>query len=66
MAISEAQKRATKKYNEKNREKRNLLSMKSNCRSFIKNYATLEDLEIMEQFIAEKREILKTGVIDNE
>lgn len=66
MAQTEAQKRAMKKYNEKNREKRNLLSMKSSCRSFIRNHATSEDLDAMEEIIEARRQILREGVISDE
>lgn len=58
---SEAQIRASKKWNAQNPERRRYNSSKSAARSFIRNRATLEDLEELESLIAEKREKLKEG-----
>lgn len=55
MAISEAQKKAKQKYEEKNREKINYQASRRSARSFIKNKATLEDLEELEALILERR-----------
>lgn len=56
--VSESQKRAQKKYDEKNREKRTYLSQRSTSRGFIRNKATLEDLEELEELIAERKKSL--------
>ncbi|MDT2797902.1 hypothetical protein [Enterococcus cecorum] len=56
--VSESQKRAQKKYDEKNREKRTYLSQRSTSRGFIRNKATLEDLEELEELIAERKKAL--------
>ena len=46
-----AQQRATKKWNEKNKERRNYLSKRSAARSFIRNNATKEDLIELKELI---------------
>ena len=46
---------ANKKWQEKNREKARYLRNRSTSRSFIRNQSTLEDLEELEQLIAERR-----------
>lgn len=51
MALTEAQKRAKQKYNEKNKEKTRYYSYKASAKSFIRNNATLEDLEDIEKLI---------------
>lgn len=56
--VSESQKRAQKKYDEKNREKRTYLSQRSTSRGFIRNKATLEDLEELAELIAERKKAL--------
>lgn len=59
MAISEAQKKAKQKYEEKNREKINYQSSRRSARSFIKNKATLEDLEELKKLISDRENELK-------
>lgn len=56
--VSESQKRAQKKYDEKNREKRTYLSQRSTSRGFIRNKATLEDLEELAELIEERKKAL--------
>ncbi|AEP00285.1 hypothetical protein QQ991_03585 [Weizmannia coagulans] len=46
-------------YNNKNREHRRYLPLRSSARSFIRNMATEEDLNELEQLIKEKRNIPK-------
>ena len=48
-----ARQRATKKWNEKNKEHRNYLSKRSTARSFIRNNATEEDLLELKEIIKE-------------
>lgn len=55
----EQQRRADAKWIAKNREHRTYLSNRSSARSFIRNWAKLEDLDEMEKIIAEKRKKLK-------
>lgn len=56
----DAQQKATKKWNKNNREHRNYLSKRSSARSFIRNHATEDDLNELEELIAERREALMT------
>ncbi|HBI5988042.1 hypothetical protein EK720_14550 [Listeria monocytogenes] len=50
---SDAQLKANKSWQEKNKEHANYLKSRSAARSFIKNKATLEDLEELEKLIIE-------------
>lgn len=60
MVVSPAQKSAIKRWNEKNKEKRNYYTRRSTARGFIKNNATEEDLEELSALIKERRvELLK-------
>ena len=52
---SEAQTKANKNWAEKNREYSSYLRSRSSTRSFIRNKATLEDLEELEKLIEERR-----------
>ena len=56
--VSDSQRKAQKKYDEKNREKRTYLSQRSTSRGFIRNKATMEDLEELEKIIAERKKAL--------
>lgn len=55
----DAQAKATKKWNANNREHRNYLSKRSSARSFIRNHATMDDLNELEELIKEKKEVSK-------
>lgn len=57
--MTDAQQKATKKWNENNREHRNYLSKRSSARSFIRNHATMDDLNELEELIKEKKEALE-------
>ncbi len=56
--MDQKQKEANERWNEKNKERRTYLSSRSSARSFIRKRATLEDLEELEQLIAERRKEL--------
>ena len=58
--MTNAQTKATKKWNANNREHRNYLSKRSSARSFIRNHATVDDLKELEELIAERRNRLMT------
>lgn len=62
MALTEAQKRAKEKYNEKKPEKKRYYSYKATAKSFIKNHATFKDLEELKSLIEEKEKLLNNGV----
>ena len=49
---------ANKRWQEQNKEKAKYLSNRSRARSFIKNQSTLEDLEELENLIAERKKEL--------
>lgn len=59
MALTEAQKRAQKKYNEANKDKRDRLRLRNAAWRFIKNYATMEDIKEMEKMLNERESLLK-------
>ncbi len=59
MALTEAQKRAQKKYNEANKDKRDRLRLRNATWRFIKNYATLEDIKEIEKMLNERESLLK-------
>ncbi|EAC3092583.1 hypothetical protein FBT95_08990 [Listeria monocytogenes] len=52
---SDAQLKANKAWQDKNKEHANYLKSRSAARSFIKKKATLEDLEELEQLIKEHK-----------
>ena len=58
MVESLSQKKASKKWNEKNREHRSYLASRSSASSFIRNKATLDDLIELEQLINNRRKQL--------
>ncbi len=58
---SAAQIEASKRWNEKNPERRRYNSTKSSARSFIRNRATEEDLSELETLINERRKKIKEG-----
>lgn len=57
--ISDARKRANKKWDANNKERKNYLSYRSQAKSFILRCATNSDLDELEKLIAEKRKNLK-------
>ena len=59
MALTEAQKRAQKKYNEANKEKRDRLRLRNATWRFIKHYAADEEIKEMEKMIATRESLLK-------
>lgn len=58
MSVSEAQKAAIKKWNEKNKDKRNFYTRRSTARSFIRDFAKEEDLKELSALIKERMEKL--------
>lgn len=54
----ERQREADKRWIEKNRKHKRYLSQRSTARSFIRNYATEEDLKELEQLIEEKNDLM--------
>lgn len=59
MSVSEAQKKVNKKWDEANKERKKYISHRARARSFIRDVATLEDLDEFEQLIKESRKTLE-------
>lgn len=59
--LTEARKRANKKWDEKNKNRKQYLNKRSTTKSFILNLATLEDLNNIENFISKRREYLNSN-----
>lgn len=57
--LSEARKRANKKWDEANKERKAYIGKRSTAKNFILKLATAEDLELMEEYIAERRKMLE-------
>ena len=53
--LSEARKRANKKWDDKNKARKLYINKRSTTKSFILNLATEEDLEQIEKYIEERR-----------
>lgn len=58
MEKKNTQTEANKRWQEKNKEHAKYLSNRSRSRSFIKNQATLEDIEELEQLIVQRKKDL--------
>lgn len=56
---SEAQRKADKRWREKNRDHANYLRNRTSARCFIRNRATLEDIEELKLLMEEREEALK-------
>lgn len=59
MTLTEAQKRAQKKYNEANKAKRDRLRLRNATWRFIKNNATLEDIKELRTMLNVQESLLK-------
>lgn len=55
---SEAQRKASQKWDKENRRYKTIRGYRANGFNYIKNHATLEDLEDYEKVIAERRKSL--------
>lgn len=53
--LSEARKRANKRWDDKNKARKLYINKRSTTKSFILNLATKEDLEQIEKYIEERR-----------
>lgn len=56
--VSEAQKRASRKWDAANKEKKDKSRTKSGCRKYINVYADLEDLEEIKDWIKDREKDL--------
>lgn len=59
MTLSEAQKRANKKWNDKNKAKMTYFRRKSDSKNFILKYATEEDLDKTLEYIQQRKNELQ-------
>ena len=57
--MKNSQTEANKKWQEQNKERAKYLSNRSRTRSFIRNQATLEDIDELQQLLDQRRESLK-------
>lgn len=62
MAVSDAKKKANKKWDEKNKARKNYINKRSAAKSFIRKSSTLEDLKILKQLISERATQLKDKI----
>lgn len=53
--LSEARKKANKKWDNKNKERKNYINKRSTAKNFILKLATAEDLDNMEKYIQQRR-----------
>lgn len=56
--LSEARKRANKKWNDANKDKQRMYAARSQAKKFIREFAQEEDLQLLEEMIVERREVL--------
>lgn len=54
--VSEAQKKASRKYEERNREKTRINSYRRTARVFVKSYATEEDMQELIKIYSENKD----------
>ncbi|MBB1079053.1 hypothetical protein H5S09_03780 [Limosilactobacillus sp. STM2_1] len=59
MTLSDARKRANQKYLKNNPDKRRTYQYRSNAKTFIKKYASIEDLKDLQQLISEQIKEMK-------
>lgn len=59
---TDAQKKATQAYRERNREKTRKQSAKSSAKSYINKYCDLDDLKELKSLIEEREKELREGV----
>lgn len=57
--VTQAQMRATRRYAKRHPEKNRLYQYRSNARTFIKHYASLEDLDNLIALAQEQKENIK-------
>ncbi|RHW49011.1 hypothetical protein [Lactobacillus bombicola] len=56
--VSEAKRRANKKWDEKNKERKSYINKRSTTKSFILNLATQEDLENIKKYVEQREKEL--------
>lgn len=59
--VTDAQKKANTKWGKNNKERLQYLNRRSIAKSFILKLSTLDDLDNIEKYIAERKKILKNS-----
>lgn len=59
MTLTEAKRKANKKWDEKNKERKSFISRRSTARNFVKKWAQEEDLKELEELIKLRRKELE-------
>lgn len=59
MALTEARKKANKKWNDKNKAKSRVYSYRSTARKFVREMATLEDIAELRELLEKREQELK-------
>lgn len=57
--MTNSQAKASREWEKKNKERANYLRYRSTAKSFILKHATSEDIQAMEQYINQRKELLK-------
>ncbi|TLQ15465.1 hypothetical protein FEZ41_13750 [Lentilactobacillus parafarraginis] len=58
---TEARKRANQKWDAAHKERARYISRRSQARGFIRNFATMEDLQELQELIKERQDFLNGG-----
>ena len=53
--VSEAQRKANKKWDKKNKERKSYINKRSTAKSFILNLTTQEDLETIKKYVEQRK-----------
>lgn len=56
--VSDAQKRARDKWNKRNKERKKIIDLRSSCKRYIREFATIDDLQDLQQLINERKKQL--------
>lgn len=59
MALSEARRKANHKWNAKNKNKSKVYTLRSNAKRFIKDFASMKDIEQLRSLLNERENKLK-------
>ena len=59
--LPESRIKANKKWDEKNKQARQIINKRSAAKSFIQNFASLEDIEFLEVLLSERKQVLLKG-----
>ena len=57
--MTEAKRRANKKWDEKNKEKKKVIILRASTKRFIREFASEEDISNIKEYISEREKILQ-------